>query len=499
MNSRKLLVLALFAIVLSVFSLGVFAEEEAAQNENSDVVVLTTESFEEGIKKTEFTLVEFFAPWCPHCKKLAPEYEKAATQLKEHGVTVASVDCDKETKICQDFQIPGFPTLKLFKNSKPFRDYEDERTAEAIVNWILKRTGPSAKPLKDQGELDDLVAKSDVTVVVGTFANKDSDAHKQFIAAADDQDLEDFVFAEMTGSEDSIKLYRPFEPKVVEYKGKFVHEDIEAFVLQKGYPLVDEINAKSFRRFIASENPLAIVFLDYEDAEAKKNIIEMFNEVAEELAGKMQFGYSDGKIYGQQLEIMGGDPEKLPGVAAMNIQKRQNFPFTKELTKENLINWAKDIVEGREKPFMRSDPVPETNDEPVKVIVGKNFEDIVMDETKDVLVEFYAPWCGHCKRLAPVYEKLAKFFEPVKNLVIAKIDATTNDTPVSIEGFPTIYFFPSNRKDSPIQYEGDRTLKDLRKFIRTNSVASKEEINELRKKLIAEKKAELEKEKKDEL
>lgn len=57
---------------------------------------------------------------------------------------------------------------------------------------------------------------------------------------------------------------------------------------------------------------------------------------------------------------------------------------------------------------MKSEEIPESNDAPVKIVVGKNFDSIVMDETKDVLVEFYAPWCGHCKSLEPKYEELAK-------------------------------------------------------------------------------------------
>ena len=61
--------------------------------------------------------------------------------------------------------------------------------------------------------------------------------------------------------------------------------------------------------------------------------------------------------------------------------------------------------------------------------VGKNFDEVVNDPERDVLIEFYAPWCGHCKSLAPKYEELAEKLKDEPGVTIAKMDATANDVP----------------------------------------------------------------------
>lgn len=60
-----------------------------------------------------------------------------------------------------------------------------------------------------------------------------------------------------------------------------------------------------------------------------------------------------------------------------------------------------DLEEGSLEPYVKSEAIPASNDGPVIVAVGKNFEDVVTNNEKDVLIEFYAPWCGHCKKVRP--------------------------------------------------------------------------------------------------
>jgi len=107
----------------------------------------------------------------------------------------------------------------------------------------------------------------------------------------------------------------------------------------------------------------------------------------------------------------------------------------------------------------------------LKLLLAKNFDEIVNDNTKDVLIEFYAPWCGHCKSLAPKYDELAKKLKKESNIVIAKMDATENDvpSPYQVQGFPTIFFAPKNSKQNPRKYEGGREVDDFIKYLAKES------------------------------
>ncbi len=86
----------------------------------------------------------------------------------------------------------------------------------------------------------------------------------------------------------------------------------------------------------------------------------------------------------------------------------EKYKFDGEYSVENLEKFARDIAAGAVEQFLKSEPIPEPNDEAVVTVVAKNFNEIVNDENKDVLIEFYAPWCGHCKTLAPIFEEAAQ-------------------------------------------------------------------------------------------
>uniref|UniRef100_A0A5F8HBW9 protein disulfide-isomerase n=1 Tax=Monodelphis domestica TaxID=13616 RepID=A0A5F8HBW9_MONDO len=100
------------------------------------------------------------------------------------------------------------------------------------------------------------------------------------------------------------------------------------------------------------------------------------------------------------------------------------------------------------------------------ILVEKNFEEVAFDEKKNVFVEFYAPWCGHCKQLAPIWDKLGETYKDHESIVIAKMDSMANEVEaVKVHCFPTLKFFPASADRTVIDYNVERTLEGFKKFL----------------------------------
>ncbi|PNY26551.1 Protein disulfide-isomerase erp38 [Tolypocladium capitatum] len=127
----------------------VFAAVAAVAAARSAVMDLTPSNFDKVVLKSgKPTFVEFFAPWCGHCKQLAPVWEELALSF-EHAkdkVQIAKVDADAERSLGKRFGIQGFPTLKYFdgKSDKP-EEYNEGRDLESLSAFLAKKVGLKAK------------------------------------------------------------------------------------------------------------------------------------------------------------------------------------------------------------------------------------------------------------------------------------------------------------------------------------------------------------------
>jgi protein disulfide-isomerase A1 len=320
---------------------------------------------------------------------------------------------------------------------------------------------------------------ADKVVLVAYFAADDKASNETFTKVA--EGLRDTYLFGATNDAELAKAEGVEQPGLVLYKsfddGKdifteaFEKEAIENFAKVAATPLVGEVGPETYSGYISSGLPLAYIFA--ETQEERDSFAKDFKSLAEKYKGLINFATIDAKAFGQHAANLNLEVGKWPAFAIQRTDKNQKYPYDQEKTvsAKDLTEFIEDFIEGKIEPSIKSEPIPETQEGPVTVVVAKNYQELVIDNDKDVLLEFYAPWCGHCKALAPKYEELAQLYSSddlASKVVIAKVDATANDVPDEIQGFPTIKLFPAGKKDSPVDYSGSRTVEDLIQFIKEN-------------------------------
>ncbi|XP_031247288.1 protein disulfide isomerase-like 1-4 [Pistacia vera] len=459
------------------------SEYKEPEIDDKDVVVLKERNFSDIIENNKFVMVEFYAPWCGHCQSLAPEYAAAATELKggNESVVLAKVDATEETELAQEYDVQGFPTVYFFIEGV-HRPYTGARNKDAIVTWIRKKIGPGIHNVTTLDEAERILTSND-KVVLG-YLNSLVDLESEVLAAAsrlqDDVNFYQTVdpaVAELFHLDPKVKrpalvMVKKEAEKISYFDGQFDKSAIADFVFANKLPLVTIFTKESASAIFESTIKKQLLLFTTSNDSAK--VLPVFEEVAKIFKGKLIFVYveMDNEDYGKPVAEYFGVTGNAPTVLGYTgNDDGKKFVFDGEFTLDKMKAFGKDFLEDQLKPFFKSDPIPETNDGDVKIVVGNNFDEIVLDESKDVLLEIYAPWCGHCQSLEPTYNKLAKHLRGVDSLVIAKMDGTTNEHPrAKPDGFPTILFFPAGNKSfDPITVDTDRTVVAFYKFLKKNA------------------------------
>jgi len=319
--------------------------------------------------------------------------------------------------------------------------------------------------------------------VVGFFAAASGKPYDQFLAAA--QSLRnDYNFGVVAGGDaqglasangakqlPAVVLFKPAsygEDNAV-YTGDLAEEPLAEFLAGESFPLVGEIGPENYQSYLERELPLVWFFLE-PDTQVTKDLLVAARTVAANFKNQLSFVHLDGIKWADHAKNFGvkGKP---PGMVIEDRDTGKNYvyPSGDGHTAEALQAWVQRFVDGSLEATVKTQEIPEKNDGPVKIVVGKSFQDVVMDDSKDVFVEFYAPWCGHCKSLAPKFDKLGEMFAKDKNIVIAKVDATENDTPAQIKGFPTLILYAAGHKAQPVTYSGERTEEAMAEWLRSHA------------------------------
>uniref|UniRef100_A0A8C4QKT0 protein disulfide-isomerase n=1 Tax=Eptatretus burgeri TaxID=7764 RepID=A0A8C4QKT0_EPTBU len=449
----------------------------AALASASDVLEFTDNDFANRIIEHDMALVEFFAPWCGHCKRLAPDYEKAATKLKD---IVALV------KVCQSSFIYLVMLLQLCKAGTAPRQWH-----------------PTYSDLKTVGYFFSIRLVRPSICLVGFFEKSGSVSEAEFLKLAAAQ-RDNYRFAhtfvpsllEKQGGKEVVVIFRPkhlankFEESTVVYNGEITSPNLKEFVQDQIFGLCPHMTEDNKDRMKGKDLMVAYYDVDYEkNAKGSNYWRNRVMRVAKHFADEgqpLQYAIGGFRDFASSLSEFGLDGAGDLPLVTIRTVKGEKYVMKEEFTRDgkSLERFLQSYFDGELKPYLKSEAVPESNDGPVKTVVAESFDEIVNDESKDVLIEFYAPWCGHCKSLEPKYTELGEKLANDQNIIIAKMDATSNDVPAQydVKGFPTIYFSPMGSKDSPKKYEGGREIEDFISYLKREATVQPVVVDESKKK-----------------
>jgi len=442
------------------------------------------------LKANPQSLVEFDAPWCGQCKKLDPELEKAALNLKSRGVAIAKVDATDSKELASKYNVKTFPTFVWFEEGRDY-EFNGENTAGSIEEWVVSMTGPAV--LRASAPVDPPTGARPTVVL---YAHDLLPGFEQ--AAKESRKKAVWMFVSTPGSNDAAKLVlsHPREEEIV-LRGpdcgrkEKVLELFKENVVPMFGPLDDDTWDIYMEAGTRHKKGLIWSLFADEDEDGVEAVQAkhrpMMLEVAKRVRGKYYVTYTDTELHKDTLENVVGTA-KFPAIAVQTSSGHKwKYIYEGPLTVSRITAFVQDVESGIVSPRLRSESerAGDTRSRaPVTRAVSTTLERIAFTPNKDVLLYVTAPWCGHCKKLDPECQKLGEKIQSDRLddlITIAKIDGVANDSPLdSLEwtSFPTLWYIKAGQS-APMVFEGERTAKALWKFIRKHATKADEIIERI--------------------
>lgn len=455
----------------------------------SVVVNLVSENFTQYVKNKDISLVMWYAPWCKHCKQVKPEYEGAAEELRGWGIPLAKVDGTSEKELADQFQIGGWPAFKIFRKGRVY-DYKGPREKDNIVEFMRRQAMEPSEEKNHFLGITNNLDRYEITVV-GFFKGK-SDLYDEYMVAANEMrdtfkfmhTLDEKVAESFNVPQETVAVFMPeifwtkYENKTYALtKKSATYKEIMTFVRRNSVPLVGWRTTRNMFKY--TERPLVVLYYDVNyhhnfisDTQYTRNMIV---EVAKHFKGSnLKFAISSEEEFEKEIASLGfEDSGNEINLGVYTEKQKFRGDPEEEFSSEYLAEYIEKLRTGRVSPYMKSLPVPKTQDGLVKKVVADNYDVEMHKVKKDVVIFFHAPWCGHCKEFDIVFKKVAKkMSKSNENILFGKMDGTANDIPYMfppLKGFPSVFFLSAYEKFDPIQYQGDRSYKSVKDWINRHS------------------------------
>ena len=505
----KLILTISFFTILQCTSKGVFFPKRG------NLLVLSDLTFEEALKEHQYFFISAYAEWCSTCQRIEGELHKVANYFEKNSdspdIVFGIIYGTYNVGFMEKYNIPGYPSLILFSGEMKIKDYYENLNSESIIPWIRKIIYPTIQPINDQLTFNYLIKNTDNSKLIAYYGN---DKKTMEVLEQSALSHNKYTFCQVLNKDlnkiynvnnDDIVLYKQYDELNHTIKIPINFEKIEKFIDKYSHRLLKNFNIQNGRKRFSKKINLLLFISKNSNMMKEKELDNEREKICKEIRDKIQCVktiYNKREIERLQKSISQvknepqGNPYQPNYQTGNNDEEKQKIQFILDLydslkIKDNneteiflidlrdKISFAFNIIDKRkivdfvnkwyENKLINTPNITlptSIKNNVISTNVNK-FDRDVINNNFDVIVKFFAPWCGHCKKLAPIYQKLANFYsDKNKRLKFVEIDATVNEIPgIIIEGYPTIYLYKRNDKSHPILYNGEDTYGDISKFI----------------------------------
>lgn len=453
-----------YIVLLAAITL---AKEPVPEPQDDLITPLTHANFQKYINSHKFVVVNFYIENCATCEEFVPVFKTLANRLKKEKIKFTSVNLTQEKALNSRVKGLKRPIVKIYIYGVHVI-YSGPLVEDSMFNFLILTTHNHTEELYDADDINDFIDRERSLIFFLPEDDRRSLSIFDSISAA--YRHIPFRYSFDTAIKDKygngkyvLIFFRNYNEghKIINFEEPLTPELLKSFIDSHYLHFVIDMNKELDHHIVGPDSASMVYFSDTFD-EPEYAVFEHFAKSKKHTFSFMR-AHLTKDIGAHVADMIGVKPSESPVVYiiygdAVSFKKS----YVGEITYENLTNAIKSFKSDGIIKYVKSQHAVDNSDNVVKIVVAENFDELVVENNKVVLVYAYSPWCDICKGYERIYDELGDLMKDQSDIVIAKIDATLNDHRLlDVNTHPTILLFVPGSKEHPKHYYGVQKLEFL--------------------------------------